>query len=325
MLIREGKIINWENIESYSRIPSKFRFVDYAEISKSENKVMARKNVSSQDWYFPIHFPNNPVMPGVLIMEVIKQAGELLVASLTGTNGELFFQECKNMRLYNSVRPGDVLNTNVVMEERENGMYSFNGNVVISRDRDEKNINVCNMEFVMSTVGNKMPQSEFDYRNDILLSNGTNVKFNYTNFSSFLADPPEYRFIDESEVLDNVAHGKKNCSCQDWFFSFLPTIIMPIGFIMEAIMQTGVLIVTSKGSIEDPLMMFNGCSELEIYDSVSPGDVLETWVKLLSYRNGIANYQGFAYKNEKIICKMNFTLINPVELKKLSDQMARRR
>lgn len=133
-----------------------------------------------------------------------------------------------------------------------------------------------------------------------------------------MADPAEYRFIDYAGVYENTAYGIKNVSSQDWYFKMLSDADrkMPFGFVMEAVMQTGVLVVTQQENIRNPLMMFNSCRDVFFYEDIIPGDKLETEVKLRFFRGGVASYAGTAYVNHKTACEMLFTLIHPDEIKK---------
>ncbi|MBW2705178.1 MAG: 3-hydroxyacyl-ACP dehydratase FabZ [Deltaproteobacteria bacterium] len=77
-----------------------------------DDKVIALKNVTINEPFFPGHFPGQPVMPGVLIVEAMAQAGGLLAyeSGTTDTRGMLiYFMGMDKVRFRKPVVPGDQL------------------------------------------------------------------------------------------------------------------------------------------------------------------------------------------------------------------------
>lgn len=77
-------------------------------------RAVGLKNVTFNEHFFPGHFPNNPVMPGVLIVEHAAQVGGILLLASTGNEGKLaLFAAIDEMKFRRMVVPGDQLITEV--------------------------------------------------------------------------------------------------------------------------------------------------------------------------------------------------------------------
>ena len=100
-----------------------------------EKRLQAVKNVSMNEPFFSGHFPGNPVMPGVLIIEAMAQAAGMLAnldAELQGKTGELYFLvKIDKARFSKTVLPGDQLVLDVVQKRilRMMGMYECQATV----------------------------------------------------------------------------------------------------------------------------------------------------------------------------------------------------
>ncbi|HID32677.1 MAG TPA: beta-hydroxyacyl-ACP dehydratase [bacterium (Candidatus Stahlbacteria)] len=94
-----------------------FLFVDRIETIE-EDRVVAVKEVKADEYFFKGHFPDYPVMPGVLIVEALAQAGGVLLLRDKGDKIPLFLG-IDRARFKRGVRPGDVLRLEVsVMKKR---------------------------------------------------------------------------------------------------------------------------------------------------------------------------------------------------------------
>jgi 3-hydroxyacyl-[acyl-carrier-protein] dehydratase len=79
-------------------------------------KAVGIKNVTMNEPFFPGHFPDYPVMPGVLIVEALAQVGAVAVLSKEENRGKLaFFTGIDGFRFREQVKPGDTLYLEVEM------------------------------------------------------------------------------------------------------------------------------------------------------------------------------------------------------------------
>ena len=91
-----------------------FLLLDTVEELEAGKRAVARKCVSYNEPYFAGHFPEEPVMPGVLIVEALAQAGAVAILSKPENKGKIaFFGAINNAKFKRKVVPGDVLTLEV--------------------------------------------------------------------------------------------------------------------------------------------------------------------------------------------------------------------
>jgi 3-hydroxyacyl-[acyl-carrier-protein] dehydratase len=97
-------------IESIIPHRDPFLFLDEVLELEPGSRVVARKAVRSDEWFFPGHFPGRPIMPGVIMVEALAQAGAVAVLSVQENRGRLaLFAGIDDVRFKRIVEPGDEL------------------------------------------------------------------------------------------------------------------------------------------------------------------------------------------------------------------------
>lgn len=87
-----------------------FMLVDTVEELEAGVRAVGKKCVSYNEPFFAGHFPSEPIMPGVLIIEALAQVGAIAMLSLPENQGKLaVFGAINSARFKGQVKPGDVL------------------------------------------------------------------------------------------------------------------------------------------------------------------------------------------------------------------------
>jgi 3-hydroxyacyl-[acyl-carrier-protein] dehydratase len=92
------------------------------------------KNVSINESYFQGHFPQRPVMPGVLIIEAMAQTAAVLVVHTLGPGAEgklVYFMSVDNARFRRPVFPGNTLAVRVVRLRNRGNVWKFDGQALV--------------------------------------------------------------------------------------------------------------------------------------------------------------------------------------------------
>jgi 3-hydroxyacyl-[acyl-carrier-protein] dehydratase len=108
--------------------------------------LVALKNVTMNEPFFTGHFPQRPVMPGVLILEAMAQAGGVLAYKSTNTSPDdgvlYYFAGIDNARFRRVVEPGDQLRLEVKVLKNKRDIWKLEGSAYVG---DEL---ACSAEFM---------------------------------------------------------------------------------------------------------------------------------------------------------------------------------
>ena len=112
-----------------------FLLVDRIEQMDGDVSAVGMKNVTINEPFFQGHFPNRPVMPGVMMLEALAQAAALLAFETQGSgvddNSVYYFVGIDGARFKRPVEPGDQLFLDVAMDRNKGGIYKFNAQAFV--------------------------------------------------------------------------------------------------------------------------------------------------------------------------------------------------
>jgi 3-hydroxyacyl-[acyl-carrier-protein] dehydratase len=112
-----------------------FLLVDRIVELELATKIVGIKNVTFNEPFFPGHFPQKPIMPGVLIIEAMAQAGGILAfKSFPDKKGTVFFTGIDDARFRKPVTPGDQLRLVVEVVKHRREIWLFDGKAFVENE-----------------------------------------------------------------------------------------------------------------------------------------------------------------------------------------------
>lgn len=106
--------------------------VDELEIGK---KIIARKNVTYNEDFFIGHFPEDPIMPGVLIIEALAQTAAILTLSLDKyKNKKIYLGEIEKAKFKCKVRPSDILIMEATIVKNRGNITEYHGIAYVNNE-----------------------------------------------------------------------------------------------------------------------------------------------------------------------------------------------
>ncbi|ADZ07851.1 3-hydroxyacyl-[acyl-carrier-protein] dehydratase [Lactobacillus amylovorus] len=118
--------INAAEIQSKLDCQPSLMLLDQVVVLDKDKQIIAQKSVSANEIYFQGHFPNNPVMPGVLLIESMVEAAKLM-----WDEPDLVLTQVKRGRFREMVKPGMQLTIKVIAKEK----YSCQAEVLIAEKK----------------------------------------------------------------------------------------------------------------------------------------------------------------------------------------------
>ena len=134
----EGSSVTITEIMDFLPHRYPFLLVDRVVEMNGEQSGVGIKNVTASEPWFTGHFPENPVFPGVLIIEAIAQVSAILVLQHAKDSGSpietklIYFMTVDKVRFRHPVTPGDQMRIQVTQIRRRGMAYKFKGEVYVN-------------------------------------------------------------------------------------------------------------------------------------------------------------------------------------------------
>ena len=146
------------------------------------------------------------------------------------------------------------------------------------------------------------------------------IVLNKDKILEYQQNEPPYLMIDYAEevVPGKSAKGYKDLKEDEWFFKvhWPSDPNMPGMLQIESLVQMSALAILCLPGNKGKIMYLTAANNLKFIKKIVPGDRFNIETKIKSFKRGFADCEGFGMVENKIVCKANFNLILPEEIKK---------
>ncbi len=102
-------------------------------VSRTETQIHCRKSFSEDDFFVQGHFPNYPLVPGVILCEAALQSGAILIsAQISGSRSVPVATRLDAVKFKQMVRPGDTIDIQVELKDVVSSAYFLSGKVMLA-------------------------------------------------------------------------------------------------------------------------------------------------------------------------------------------------
>ena len=121
--------------EIQAAIPHRDPFLLIDEITlREENHIVCRKRLSGDEFWFRGHYPEFPLMPGVLLCEAAMQAGAVLLSRHAEGGGVPVATRMRDVRFKRMVRPGETITLDITLDEQVSGAFFLTARVKVDEE-----------------------------------------------------------------------------------------------------------------------------------------------------------------------------------------------
>jgi len=135
-------ILNKKAILEYQQNRDPYLMIDYVSEVEPGKYANGYKVLKEDEWFFKVHWPKDPNMPGMLQIESLVQMAAMSILTMPGNKGKIMYLVSANkLKFVKKILPGDKLEINTEVKIFKRGMATFEGRGTV------KDQTVCQAEF----------------------------------------------------------------------------------------------------------------------------------------------------------------------------------
>lgn len=133
-------MFNIDRSEIMTILPHRDSMLLIDEAFLADGKARGKYHVRGDEWFLDGHFPGNPVVPGVILCEILAQSACVLIAGGETQGATPYFTGIDNVKFKTPVKPGDVIETECVITKSKPPFYfaqgqgSVNGKICVKAE-----------------------------------------------------------------------------------------------------------------------------------------------------------------------------------------------
>ena len=135
-------ILDKKQILEYQQNRDPYLMIDYVDRVEPGKYANGYKFLKKDEWFFKVHWPKDPNMPGMLQIESLVQMAAMSILTMPGNKGKIMYLVSANkLKFVKKILPGDKLEINTEVKIFKRGMATFEGRGTV------KDQTVCQAEF----------------------------------------------------------------------------------------------------------------------------------------------------------------------------------
>ncbi len=307
----DSRILDFDRIRTI--LPHRFPclMLDRALLVKSENRAVGIKNVTINEPFFQGHFPGNPVMPGMLLLEAMVQTGGIIVKELVGVKEEFaFLKSIVRAKFRKPVVPGDRLMISARLIKFRRGIARLRATAKVEDQLASQ------AEFslgIRDNVAEILHPPEFAPELVVEgMTPGREPMYDVQGVMNVI--PHRYPFILVDSILGIKGSrivGLKNVTGDEPFFSghFPMHAVMPGTLLVEAMAQVGGVYMLNQPENKGKLGYLMAIDHARFRRPVRPGDQLVIEAETLSNKVRSGRARGRVFVGGEVVAEASIAFV----------------
>lgn len=296
-----GKIFGIKELRELLPYRYPMLMIDRAQ-AESETKFVGLKNLTENENFFQGHFPNHPIMPGVLQIEAMKQLAHLAVGEKINPSRELdvYIKQLERVKFRKPNNPGDRVKIEVEVVELTDDSAKVNAKTSNSAGV------TCQAIITLGVRSKTGPQTMPEFYNEF--DKTDDIPMDVNKIMSVV--PHRYPFL----LIDNIVKIEgpiittvKNLSCNEEIFQgYYPDYpVLPESIQAEILAQAGAAAVLSRPENTGKIAYFMSIDKAEYFNPIFPGDQLIAKVEIPETQSRFGKGKGIITVDKKVMAEVS--------------------